>query len=81
MKHISLVILGITALICSRALFVFFNDPEGPNLLVVLVTAAMVYAASLATYMFLPVKIENKKLVVAVLAQPLVVAGLYLALR
>ena len=31
-------------------MFLFFNDPEGPNLLVVLVMAAIIYFLSLAVY-------------------------------
>ncbi len=53
-KKISLIILGITALVCSRVMFFFFNDPEGPNLLVVTVMAAIIYFLSLAIYLFNP---------------------------
>lgn len=51
-KKISLVILGITALICSRILFALFNDPEGPNLLIVTVMALFIYFLSLTVYSF-----------------------------
>lgn len=53
-KVISLSILGITSHICSRTLFFFFDDPEGPNLLVVTVMAAVIYFLSLPAYLFNP---------------------------
>ena len=55
-KKISLMILGVTAIICSRTLFFFFNDPEGPNLLIVMVFAMTIYFSSLAVYIFSPPK-------------------------
>lgn len=33
-------------------MFVFFNDPEGPNLLVVMVMAVVIYFLSLVIYSF-----------------------------
>lgn len=53
-KRIPLVILGITAIICSRTMLVSLNDPEGPNLLVVMVGAVIIYFLSLAIYLFKP---------------------------
>lgn len=49
-KKISLLILGATALVCSRAMFFFIDDSEGPNLLIVTVLAIILYVLSLATY-------------------------------
>ena len=49
-KKISLLILGLTALVCSRMMFAFFDDPEGPNLLVVVGAALIIYGVSLLTY-------------------------------
>lgn len=46
----TLFILGVVAIICSRTMFSFFNDPEGPNLLVVMVMAVIIYVLSLALY-------------------------------
>lgn len=37
------VILGIVALICSRVIFMFIDDPEGPNLLIVFGLAVPIY--------------------------------------
>jgi hypothetical protein len=42
----SVLILLVTALVFSRAIFYFLNDPEGPNLLVVGVMAAILYFLS-----------------------------------
>lgn len=53
-KRISLLILGLTAILCSRAMFVFIDDPEGPNLLVVMVMAAIIYSLSLPIYLYTP---------------------------
>ncbi len=47
----ALIALGITALIFSRSFFFFQHDPEGPNLVVVLGVALMVYIVSLTAYM------------------------------
>ena len=80
-KKIPLLILGATALVCSRLLFVFFNDPEGPNLLVVLVTAVIVYVPSLAVYVYAPSTADQKKLLLAIFIQILLVAALYFFLR
>ncbi len=49
-KKISLLILGIASLICSRATFFFIDDPEGPNLLIVSVLAAIIFFAALGVY-------------------------------
>ena len=55
-KTTSLLVLGIAALICSRAIFFFINDPEGPNLLVVVVAAGIIFALLLGIYLYLPRK-------------------------
>jgi len=49
-KKISLIILGGVSLVCSRTVFFFINDPEGPNLVVVIGLAAIIYAVSLGLY-------------------------------
>jgi len=56
MKKLPLVLLGIAALVCSRAVFFFINDPEGPNLLIVVVLAAVIYAVFVGFYMLVFVK-------------------------
>ncbi len=76
-KKVSLIILAVTALLSSRAMFAFFNDPEGPNLLIVVVLAAVVYLLSWAAYTFLPLATGFKKLSLAVLVQIVIVVVLY----
>jgi len=73
--------MGITALICSRAMFSFINDPEGPNLLIVVVLAVIMYALSLGIYSFKPSIANSKKLLLAILAQIVIVGGLYFFLQ
>ena len=78
-KKTSLLILAITAIICSRILFSLFNDPEGPNLLVVMGMAAIIYVLSLAGYVFYPPTKEDgpKRLSLLIFIQVLVITGFY----
>lgn len=46
-KKTTLIILGVISLLCSRGLFFFVNDPEGPNLLIVTVLAVIIYISLL----------------------------------
>lgn len=80
-KRTSLIILGITAVLCSRVMFAFFNDPEGPNLLVVVVMAAVIYLPSLAAYLYYPSATGLKKLLLAICFQIILTTGLYLLLN
>lgn len=82
-KKISLLILAITALACSRAMFAFFHDPEGPNLLVVIGTAAVIYFLTLIVYLsnFSPSLIGLKRTLVTIIVQMFVIPGFYLLLR
>jgi hypothetical protein len=80
-KKYSLLILGATSLVCSRLLFSLFNDPEGPNLLVVTVMAAILYAASLTIYAFGSPAATSKRFWLAILIQIILVTGLYFFLR
>ncbi len=80
MKKLRLVILGITSVICSRALFALFDDPEGPNLLIVLGMAALLYSASLLAYVPGPSSAGSKRFAIAILVQVLLAIGLYLLL-
>ena len=82
-KKIAFLILGITALACARLLFWFFNDPEGPNLLVVMGMAAIVYVLSLAIYLsdsLLPFA-GGKRISFAIFIQILIVTGFYFGLK
>jgi len=49
-KKTALIILGIVSLVLSRLVFAFINDPEGPNLLIVVGLAVIIYFLSLALY-------------------------------
>lgn len=70
-KSTALLILGITSVICSRVMFALFNDPEGPNLLIVMVMALVLYALSFAAYLYYPSIKQNgpKKLLAAIFVQ------------
>lgn len=81
-KKISLIILGVTAVICSRMLFFFFNDPEGPNLLIVTILASVVYFLSVAVYIFSPFRIVGvKRISLVVGIQILSVIVLYFCMK
>lgn len=71
-----LVLMGVTSLVSARTLFVLLNDPEGPNLLVVVGTATIVYLLSLAGYALLPVVRRRTKLLLAILLPVLTAAVL-----
>ena len=74
----SLLLLVITAFLCSRTLFFFFHDPEGPNLLIVTVLALILYSASFIAWRFIPAATASKKLFFAICTQLLIVTGLYM---
>lgn len=78
-KLIQFLILAIMAIAGARALFFFFNDPEGPNLLIVLVVAAVVWAASFTAYAPSFSASKRRRFWLAVLIQILLLIGLYLA--
>jgi len=74
-KKISLIVLALIAMLVSRFTFSLFEDPEGPNLLVVTVLAAVLYFASLTAYM--PNLQLYKKFILAICIQVGVAGGLY----
>lgn len=78
-RKISLLILSITSLIFSRTMFLSFDDPEGPNLLIVVVAAMIIYSLSLIAYLLNFSK--SKKLLLAIFIQALVVTIFYFCLR
>jgi hypothetical protein len=81
-KRISLMILAATAIICSRGLFLFFNDPEGPNLLIVAGLALPVYLLSSTAYIFSPFNVSGiKRLSATICIQILLVISLYLCMK
>ena len=80
-KKIPLLLLGITSLTCSRILFSLFNDPEGPNLLIVMGLAAILYVLSFAVYWFVPSMKGFKRVLLAILIQIVIVFVLYFSLN
>jgi len=81
-KKISLMILAATAIICTRMLFILFNDPEGPNLLIITVFTLFVYLLSVGAYLFGPVKIKGIiRLAAVIVIQLLLVTGLYFCMK
>lgn len=80
-KKISLLILALVALVCSRVLYFLVNDPEGPNLLIVVGLAGVLYAASLSAYLFNASATWQKKFGCALLIQIVVSIGLHFLLR
>lgn len=80
-KKKSLIVLGITSLVLSRTMFALFNDPEGPNLLIVVVMAGILYFLSLAVYSFNHSATALKKLLLAILSQIIIVISFYLILN
>ena len=82
-KNSSLLILAIRAVVCSRIMFAFFHDPEGPNLLVVIGMAAVIYLVSSAIYLsnICPSLTGFKRSSAAIFIQILVATGFYLGLR
>jgi hypothetical protein len=83
LRNGTLLVLAVTALACSRAMFAFFDDPEGPNLLVVVVMAAVIYVISLAAYLSnaFPSLTGFKRSTVAVFIQMFVATGFTVLLR
>ena len=81
-KKVSLLVAAITAMTCSRLLFFFFNDPEGPNLLVVTGMAVIIYLPSVVIYLFTLQRITNlNKLLFVIFIQILIVCGFYFGLK
>ncbi len=78
-KKTSLLILGVTSLVFSRVMLLAFNDPEGPNLLIVVVTALVVYFTSLIAYLLK--SSVPKKFLLAIFLQIIIVTGFYFCLN
>jgi hypothetical protein len=78
--RLPLLILAITAIASSRTLLVSFNDPEGPNPLIIIVLAAVLYAVSMVGYASYR-STALKKTSLAILIQILSAICLYFLLR
>lgn len=70
-NKIQLLILSATAALISRTVLALFDDPEGPNLLVVAVAAVLLYAPSVVVYIFSRrwIRSNPMRLIVAIVAQ------------
>jgi len=81
-KKTSLLILVVTSFVFSRFLFFLFNDPEGPNLLVVTGMAVIIFLLSFAVYVYYPATSFSglKKLLLVIFVQILIVTGFYFLL-
>ena len=85
-KTISFIVLGVTSILLSRIMLLSFNDPEGPNLLVVMVMAVIVYLLSLAAFFSFSSLTGHtltglKKLLLVIFIQIIIVTALYFCLR
>ena len=80
-KSASFLILAVTAIVFSRIMFFFFNDPEGPNVLVVAGMAAVVYLLSLGAYALSPAVTISKRLSLIIVIQIVLVGALYFLLK
>ena len=76
-KKISLIILGITAIICSKVLFFLFNDPEGPNLLIIAVAAVVIFFLSQTVYLLNLSMSSQRRLLLAICIQAILTIGFY----
>lgn len=85
-KKISLFILSTTSVVFARILFFFFADPEGPNLLVVIGMAVVIYFLSFGVYefiaskyrfLYLPLLMGRERLLVTICMQILIVIAFY----
>ncbi len=78
-----LLILAVTAAACSRLIFFLIEDPEGPNLLVVMGMAAILFVLSLAAWFSKPLALATGlQRVAAVLpVQIMLAVAAYILLR
>ncbi len=80
-KYTPLIILGISSVLCSRSMFYFIDDPEGPNLLVVFVMASIIYFLSSTIYKYGPFPRVLKKIPLVILLQLIVTIVFYFLLK
>lgn len=79
-NKIHLSILGATALFLSRLLFWFFDDPEGPNLLVVGIGALVLYLFAVLVYFLKLHLTKNQRVGLAIIFQVAALLALKLLL-
>jgi MFS family permease len=82
-NKVSLIVLAITAIACSRAVFAFIHDPEGPNLLIVFGLAAIIFVITAGAYLsnLFPSATGAKRALIVILLQIAIAAGLCFSLR
>jgi hypothetical protein len=83
-QYIPYLILVVTAMNLSRGIFYLFNDPEGPNLLIVSVFAAIIFAVSLGGNYFHSGTFAIKgttRIIIAIVVQIIAAAILYFFLK
>lgn len=80
-KKISLLILVVTSIICSKVFFLVLNDPEGSNLLVTSVVSVGIFFAALIGHRCIPMTTSLKRLLMAIFIQLVALTGLIFFLR
>jgi hypothetical protein len=81
LKRAALLALGIASLVYARMMFMFIDDPEGPNLLVVVVMAVLISSLSLGAYALIPKSSRHKKTPMVFLLQALIAIGIWICIR
>lgn len=80
-NYTPLLILGAAAVLLSRAVFFFIDDPEGPNLLVVTVLGAIVLGLTLLVLRFVApsaTTATGKRIALGLLTEIVLLAGFYI---
>lgn len=82
-RNVRLIVNAVVALTLSRTVFFLFDDPEGPNLLIVGVLALILMASSTAVHIFnlLPTSSGAKRLSLAIGIQIITAAVIFAAMR
>ena len=76
-----LVALGVTAFVTSRTTFFFIDDPEGPNLLIVSVLAAVLFGVSMSVFWYKTSLGSRALFMLAVVLQVVTAVVLYFLFR
>jgi hypothetical protein len=76
-KGTSLLILGVTAVLCSRVVLFLHHDSEGPNLLIVLGIASILFLLSFAVFQMASLKPGRTRLLLAIASQCCIAIVLY----
>ncbi len=79
-KRTSIWVLVVTAFVNSRVVFALFDDPEGPNLLIVTVLAVFLFIPSFVVFGRSAQTALSRKLPLAVLTQVLLGVCFYILL-